>query len=128
MQEGRHGTVRILATHSHITFRLDVRLMNSDPPSLLAGSELRDISFRPTNIHDAPITIVHPQLRDLILPIQRGRVLFPHGTDISEMTWEPQQDEDDDEEEAGGMDVERVRSASRKPPVSAKYAAPGAGS
>ena len=44
------------------------------------------------------------------------------------MTWEPQQDEDDDEEEAGGMDVERVRSASRKPPVSAKYAAPGAGS
>ena len=71
---------------------------NSDPPSLLAGTELRDLSFRPTAIHNAHVTIVHPQLRDLILPLHRGRVLFPHGTSIDEMIWTPEDVEDDDEE------------------------------
>ena len=72
---------------------------DSDPPSLLAGSELRDLCFRPRNDYNAAVTIVHPQLRDLILPLHRGRVLFPHGTNINEMLWEPEDDLDGDDDE-----------------------------
>lgn len=91
---------------------------NSDPPSLLAGTELRDLSFRPTAIHNAHVTIVHPQLRDLILPLNRGRVLFPHGTSIDEMIWTPEEAEDDDDEEGVQAAVASDRARSGKVPVS----------
>ncbi|KAK8869692.1 hypothetical protein IAR55_000260 [Kwoniella newhampshirensis] len=69
--------------------------MARDPPSLLAASELRDISLQPTAIRSAKITIVHPQLRDLILPLARGRILYPRGPTIEEQRWLPSGDEED---------------------------------
>ncbi|WRT67211.1 uncharacterized protein IL334_004177 [Kwoniella shivajii] len=63
--------------------------MARDPPSLLSSSELRDISLTPTAIRSAKITIIHPQLRDLILPLERGRVLYPRGMSIEEQRWLP---------------------------------------
>ncbi|WWD16043.1 hypothetical protein CI109_100468 [Kwoniella shandongensis] len=69
--------------------------MARDPPSLLASSELRDISLQPTAIRSAKITIVHPQLRDLILPLARGRILYPRGPTIEEQRWLPSSDEED---------------------------------
>lgn len=62
-------------------------LTRRDPPSLLASSELRDLALQPTAVRNARITIIHPQLRDLILPLERGRVLHPRGFGIEEMQW-----------------------------------------
>lgn len=67
------------------TFHADRSLR--DPPSLLASSELRDLPLRPTHVEDARIAIIHPQLRDLILPLERGRVLHPRNNSIEEVKW-----------------------------------------
>ncbi|WWC69372.1 uncharacterized protein I206_103311 [Kwoniella pini CBS 10737] len=69
--------------------------MARDPPSLLSSSELRDISLTPTSVRSARITIIHPQLRDLILPLERGRVLYPRGMTIEEQRWLPAIEEED---------------------------------
>lgn len=66
-----------------------------DPPSSLSSTELRDISFTPTSIRPAKVTIIHPQLRDLILPLSRGRVLYPRGLNIDEIRWFPNAEDDD---------------------------------
>ncbi|KAL0254052.1 hypothetical protein I308_101431 [Cryptococcus tetragattii IND107] len=70
--------------------------MARDPPSSLSSTELRDISFTPTAIRPARITIIHPQLRDLILPLSRGRVLYPRGLNIDEIRWLPNAEDDDE--------------------------------
>ncbi|WVW83001.1 hypothetical protein I302_105017 [Kwoniella bestiolae CBS 10118] len=72
--------------------------MARDPPSLLSSSELRDISLTPSSIRSAKITIIHPQLRDLILPLERGRVLYPRGASIEEQRWLPAIEEEEGEE------------------------------
>nr|XP_019001991.1 uncharacterized protein I203_05127 [Kwoniella mangroviensis CBS 8507]OCF65452.1 hypothetical protein I203_05127 [Kwoniella mangroviensis CBS 8507] len=72
---------------------------SSDPPCLLSSSELRDLSLAPSAIRSAKITIIHPQLRDLILPLERGRVLYPRGTTIEEQRWLPAIGEDEEGEE-----------------------------
>ncbi|OXG21572.1 hypothetical protein C366_01253 [Cryptococcus neoformans Tu401-1] len=69
--------------------------MARDPPSSLSSTELRDISFTPTSIRPAKVTIIHPQLRDLILPLSRGRVLYPRGLNIDEIRWFPNAEDDD---------------------------------
>ncbi|WVF72104.1 hypothetical protein IAT40_006916 [Kwoniella sp. CBS 6097] len=78
--------------------------MARDPPSLLSSSELRDISPNPSSIRSAKITIIHPQLRDLILPLERGRVLYPRGTTVEEQRWLPSPDYDPDERLEGDGD------------------------
>lgn len=79
-------------------------LTYSDPPSLLSSSELRDISLQPSAISNARITIVHPQLRDLILPVERGRVLYPRGNGIEELRWKVQEHWHADASEDEDMD------------------------
>ncbi|WWC61039.1 uncharacterized protein I303_103617 [Kwoniella dejecticola CBS 10117] len=69
--------------------------MARDPPCLLSASELRDISLTPTFVRSAKITIIHPQLRDLILPLERGRVLYPRGMTIEEQRWLPAIEDED---------------------------------
>jgi hypothetical protein len=60
----------------------------SDPPLPTASSsELRDLSLTPSSIRSARITIIHPQLRDLILPLDRGNVLYPKGTTLEQQQW-----------------------------------------
>lgn len=71
-------------------------MSHRDPPSSLSSTELRDISFTPTAIRPARITIIHPQLRDLILPLSRGRVLYPRGLNIDEIRWLPNAEDDDE--------------------------------
>ncbi|BEI91660.1 uncharacterized protein CcaverHIS019_0404800 [Cutaneotrichosporon cavernicola] len=66
--------------------------MTRDSPGQYDSSELRDLSTAPASVRAANITIIHPQLRDLVLPIERGRVLYPHGTAIEDQRWT----EDDD--------------------------------
>lgn len=58
------------------------------PPSRspeLANTELRDLDTNPSNVIDAAITIVHPQLRDLIVAESRGHVYYPRGSEIKEV-------------------------------------------
>ncbi|KAK4687467.1 hypothetical protein P7C73_g2638, partial [Tremellales sp. Uapishka_1] len=69
--------------------------MAREPPALLSSSELRDIDLQPTAVRNAKITIIHPQLRDLILPLERARVLYPRGSTIEESRWVPNSDEAD---------------------------------
>ncbi|WVR05161.1 hypothetical protein IAU60_002173 [Kwoniella sp. DSM 27419] len=85
--------------------------MARDPPSLLASSELRDISPTPTSVRSAKITIIHPQLRDLILPLERGRVLYPRGTTIEEQRWLPSTDQEDEGDE--GMSKRGITGSTR---------------
>ncbi|CAD6581228.1 MAG: hypothetical protein TREMPRED_002944 [Tremellales sp. Tagirdzhanova-0007] len=68
--------------------------MARDPPSLVASSELRDLSLQPSAVKPTEITIIHQQLRDLILPLERGKVLYPRGTAIEQLCWSPEIDED----------------------------------
>ncbi|KAL1405486.1 hypothetical protein Q8F55_009120 [Vanrija albida] len=82
--------------------------MTRESPSLLGSSELRDVALVPHAVRAANITIIHPQLRDLVLPLARGHVLYPRGTAIEEARW---RDVDDDDEPEG------------KPPQSAFTAA-----
>ncbi|OCF36577.1 hypothetical protein I316_01828 [Kwoniella heveanensis BCC8398] len=80
--------------------------MARDPPSLLSSSsELRDISPTPSSVRSAKITIIHPQLRDLILPLERGRVLYPRGTTVEEQRWLPSADRDNGDGDGDRDDV-----------------------
>lgn len=58
--------------------------------------------MEPSAILDARVTIIHPQLRDLIVAVERGRVLYPRGSTIEQLKWMPQPD-DDEEDESGGI-------------------------
>ena len=89
----------------------------SDPPSLLANSELRDISLRPSTISNARITIIHPQLRDLILPVERGRVLYPRGNGIEEVRWKSEYHEERKEEQGEDVPQKVVRKSPMYPPT-----------
>lgn len=56
-------------------------------------------------------TIIHPQLRDLILPLERGKVLYPTGTSIEELTFDSLSHHDEVHQEEDmmmdmGMDME----------------------
>ncbi|ODN83234.1 hypothetical protein L202_01414 [Cryptococcus amylolentus CBS 6039] len=61
--------------------------MARDPPSRLGSTELEDISLTPSAVKAAGVTIIHPQLRDLILPLEKGRVYYPRGQNVEEMRW-----------------------------------------
>lgn len=83
--------------------------MYSDPqvpsPALLNSSpNLRDFDLKPSAIKDAKPAIIHPQLRDLILPLERGRVLYPRGGAIEELTWKARDEDSDSDDD--GMDAE----------------------
>ena len=67
----------------------------SDIPST-QSSELSDLSLTPTHVCSARITIIHPQLRDLILPLGRGDVLYPRGNTIDHLSWNPDEEGGDD--------------------------------
>lgn len=54
-----------------------------------SSSELRDVDFRPSSLVHASVTIIHPQLRDLILPLDRGHIIYPHVQTLQEMRWDP---------------------------------------
>lgn len=77
-----------------IARRTEILIPHSDSPSAYDSSELRDLSTTPTSVRSANITIIHPQLRDLLLPLERGRVLYPHGTVIEEQQWRTNYDDD----------------------------------
>lgn len=47
------------------------------------------MSLAPSCVRAANISIIHPQLRDLVLPVGRGHVLYPHGSTIEEHKWRP---------------------------------------
>ena len=71
--------------------------MTRDPlPSLDHSPNLRGLSLKPWNIIKARPTIIHPQLRDLILPLERGKILYPRGNSIEELTFvHPCHDDED---------------------------------
>ncbi|WOO85523.1 putative protein [Vanrija pseudolonga] len=79
--------------------------MTRESPSLLGSSELRDVRLVPSSVHAANIAIIHPQLRDLVLPLARGHVLYPRGNAVEEARWRDADDEDDDGDVgiSGGM-------------------------
>ena len=66
----------------------------SDPPIPTTSSEMRDLSLTPSSVRAARITIIHPQLRDLILPLDRGNVLYPKGTTLEQQRWVDEDEED----------------------------------
>jgi hypothetical protein len=76
--------------------------MTSDPPPSISSQDtspnLRDLQLEPTAIVKARPTIIHPQLRDLILPLERGRVLYPRGNSIEDLRFFPRLEEDEEEE------------------------------
>ena len=87
---------------------------SNQSPLLNASPHLRDLSLKPNAIHSAKISIIHPQLRDLILPLERGRVLYPRGKDVEELSWtvenpdgfEHEAEMDDDEGRKGDHEAE----------------------
>ena len=92
--------------------------MTSDPPpsrsSLDASPNLRDLPVGPSAIVKARPTIIHPQLRDLILPLERGRVLYPRGNSIEDLRFY-HLNEDDEEEEGMKSSVRHRRTIRRIP-------------
>ena len=78
------------------------------PPSLDHSPNLRDLPLEPSNVIKARPTIIHPQFRDLILPLIRGKILYPRGNSIEELTFghphEDDKDHDDDD-----LDMEGTR-------------------
>lgn len=81
---------RYVATTSTQSWRIHTEtLCLRDPPSLISSSELRDLSLQPSSIRSGRVTIIHPQLRDLILPLERAKVLYPRGTTIEQVSWDP---------------------------------------
>ena len=96
--------------------------MTSDPPPALDHSpNLRDLPLQPSAIIKARPTIIHPQLRDLILPLERGRILYPRGNSIEELTFssdhgDHDHDHDHDKESEGSdameMEVEKGQTVS----------------
>ena len=90
------GTTAIFSISSLSSFFLTDRInIDSDPPSLISSSELRELSLRPSSIQPAQITIIHPQLRDLILPLERANLLYPRGTSVQQISWQRHIEEDD---------------------------------
>ncbi|RXK35143.1 hypothetical protein M231_07591 [Tremella mesenterica] len=71
--------------------------MARDPPNQTPSGQLQDLNLNPTSVRQAKITIVHPQLRDLILPLEKGRVLYPRGNCVEEQRWDAGKDEDDED-------------------------------
>ncbi|WVQ71758.1 hypothetical protein IAR50_001299 [Cryptococcus sp. DSM 104548] len=61
--------------------------MARDPPSRLSSTQLEDVSLTPSAVKSASVTIIHPQLRDLILPLGRGSVYYPRGHNVEETKW-----------------------------------------
>lgn len=59
----------------------------SDTNPVESSSELRDVDFQPSSIVQAQVTIIHPQLRDLILPLERGHIIYPHVMTLESMRW-----------------------------------------
>jgi hypothetical protein len=49
-------------------------------------------------VRDAKVTVVHNQLRDLVFPLARGKLLYPKGNSIVEHSWTPPDEEDEDED------------------------------
>jgi len=81
--------------------------MTSDPPPALDHSpNLRDLPLQPSAIVKARPTIIHPQLRDLILPLERGRILYPRGNSIEELTFSSGHDHDNESEGSDAMEME----------------------
>jgi len=81
--------------------------MTSDPPPALDHSpNLRDLPLQPSAIVKARPTIIHPQLRDLILPLERGRILYPRGNSIEELTFSSGHDHDKESEGSDAMEME----------------------
>jgi hypothetical protein len=92
--------------------------MTRDPPripsSLDTSPNLHDLPLEPSAVVKARPTIIHPQLRDLILPLERGRVLYPRGNSIEDLSWTTT--EKDDEDDMGmdldvGVDGDKPRSS-----------------
>jgi hypothetical protein len=76
------------------------------PPSLDHSPNLRDLPLEPSHIIKARPTIIHPQLRDLILPLERGKVLYPRGNSIEELTFSHSSSDDEDEDDGEEMDLD----------------------
>ena len=84
--------------------------LNPSPALLDASPHLRDLSLRPSAIKDARPVIIHPQLRDLILPLERGRVFYPTTNAIEELSWRASDDNRDaDVEGDEGMEDDEDR-------------------
>jgi len=86
---------------------------SSDPPPLDIGSSpnTRDLNLIPTSVVKARPTIIHPQLRDLILPLEQGRVLYPRGPRVEELTWTHEDIGDDEgieKSDGGGKKIVRL--------------------
>jgi len=78
------------------------------PPSLDHSPNLRYLPLEPSNVIKARPTIIHPQLRDLILPLERGKILYPRGNSIEELTFgHPHEDGEDHEDDDLDMDGTR---------------------
>lgn len=83
--------------------------MTRDPPPFLDHSpNLRELPLEPSNVIKARPTIIHPQLRDLILPLERGKVLYPRGNSIEELTF-GYSHEDDEDLDHDDMDMDGTR-------------------
>lgn len=86
----------------------------SDPPTpspalLEASPQLRDLDLRPSAIKSANPVIIHPQLRDLILPLERGRVLYPRGGAIEELSWTARSENEDESMDLDMREADKVR-------------------
>jgi hypothetical protein len=81
------------------------------PPSLDHSPNLRDLPLEPSNIIKARPTIIHPQLRDLILPLERGKILYPRGNSIEELTFVHPCDDDEDHDD---LDMELDSDGTRR--------------
>jgi hypothetical protein len=89
----------------HVLLYFILTMIRDPPPSLDHSPNLRGLSLQPSAVIKARPTIIHPQLRDLILPLERGKILYPRGNSIEELTFsiDPEGDEDEDED---GMEIE----------------------
>ncbi|WVN86243.1 uncharacterized protein L203_101404 [Cryptococcus depauperatus CBS 7841] len=82
-----------------------------DPPSILGSTKLADFSLRPTTVKPIKTTIIHPQLRDLILQLSRGKVFYPRGTTVEGIRWMPQERDDNQPRAVGKNDEGDRRTA-----------------
>jgi len=93
---------RIHNTHYHYRYK-PLTPVSDTPSVMLSNSELRDMSLAPSAVLPATVTISHPQLRDLILPLKRGHVLYPCRSAVYEQRWTSPEDP------TTGMDDGKVR-------------------
>lgn len=81
---------RAKPTSTHLTPSVPccrIPLTCSDTNPVESSSELRDVDFQPSSLVHASVTIIHPQLRDLILPLERGHIIYPHVMTLESMRW-----------------------------------------